>query len=231
MATKQRTLGKCVVYVRVSTEEQEESGHSLQGQENACRKYVLENGGSIEAIFSDVVSGKAKKRAKLDQAISIATRESAKLVFWDIDRMGRHEATCHKIKESVGFANLVFVNTPHMQELEFSIRVGMAAEELRKLSIRTKMGMLGAKSEGKQIGRNRGCTVSKEAHLKSIESRKGIAMEHTQLAKNVIEVERGKGLSYGKIAKLLIEYKVKTPKGGQWTATQVRRVALLYGFN
>jgi DNA invertase Pin-like site-specific DNA recombinase len=228
MSIKSKNLGVCVIYVRVSTEEQKESGHSLYGQEQACRKYVTENGGTVEAIFTDVVSGKAKKRAKLDQAISMAVRESAKLVFWDLDRMGRHEETCHRIKDLLGFSNLVFVSTPYMQELEFSIRVGMAAEELRKLSTRTKMGMAGARQAGKRIGRVLGCRVSEDARSKSIESRKGIAMEVNQLARNVIEVERAKGLSYNKIAQKLTEYKVKSAKGGQWTATQVRRVALLF---
>lgn len=52
-----------------------------------------------------------------------------------------------------------------------------------------------------------------------------------QLAKNIIEVETKKSLSYEKIAKLLTAYAIKTSKGGKWTATQVRRIAIREGFN
>lgn len=226
MLEKKSKLESCVIYVRVSTQEQKEDGHSLQGQEKACRAYVEANGGSIHAVYSDVVSGKAQKRAKLDHAIATAVREKATLVFWDIDRMGRHEATCHKIKDLLGFQNLLFVTTPYMQELEFSLRVGMAAEELRKLSARTKMGMAVAREKGKTIGRSRGCTISSEAIKKSIETRKEQTMQRSQAVKNIIVVERGKGLSYEKIAKKLTEYSFTTEKGSAWTGAQVRRVFL-----
>lgn len=230
MQDQNKKLGKCVIYARVSTSEQAQNGHSLKEQVELCRSYILARGGSVEEIFSDVVSGRSRKRAKLDQAIATAIRESARLVFWDIDRMGRHEATCHKVKEQLRFENLLFVNSPEMQEFEFSIRLSMAAEEARRLSSRTKMGLEGAKRAGKKLGSRKGCTISQNA----IEASKSAVGEIARTkpenlrAKSLVEVEIKNGLGLRAIARKLNEYKFQASRGGQWSSTQVGRLIQLY---
>jgi DNA invertase Pin-like site-specific DNA recombinase len=228
MKETNKKLGNCVIYTRVSTKEQQENGHSLKEQQELCQSYVLGHGGKVLAVYSDVVSGKSQKRAKLDLAVSLAIQEDAKLIFWDIDRMGRHEATCHRIKDKIQFKNLIFINNPNVDEFAFSIRLSMGADEARKISQRTKVGQAGARRAGKTIGREKGCEHSKNALEASIASRKEISKTMNIQAKNIIEVELKTGKSYQAIAKQLNAYQIKTAKGGLWSATQISRLVKMY---
>ena len=48
-----------VIYLRVSTEKQGESGLGLQAQEEQCRKFAEQEGVEVGAVYQDIISGAA----------------------------------------------------------------------------------------------------------------------------------------------------------------------------
>jgi site-specific DNA recombinase len=82
-----------VIYTRVSTTEQADSGAGLQAQEDAARRFAAAQGWTVAGVFTDAgVSGAAglEKRPALLEAISTLTRGGV-LVVAKLDRVSRGE--------------------------------------------------------------------------------------------------------------------------------------------
>jgi site-specific DNA recombinase len=82
-----------VVYLRVSTSEQTESGAGLAAQEDAARRFAAAQGWTVAGVHTDAgVSGAAglEKRPALLEAISTLTRGGV-LVVAKLDRVSRGE--------------------------------------------------------------------------------------------------------------------------------------------
>jgi site-specific DNA recombinase len=82
----------CVIYCRVSTEDQEREGSSLSTQLAACREYAINQGWTIVAEYQETASGANRNRPKLT-----IIREMVKsgrvdvLLSYDIDRLTRNQ--------------------------------------------------------------------------------------------------------------------------------------------
>jgi DNA invertase Pin-like site-specific DNA recombinase len=83
-------MTRIVIYLRVSTEEQGESGLGLEAQLAACRAYALRMGWEIAFIFQDELTGSTPldKRPGLIDAIAALTRGGVLLVA-KRDRLSR----------------------------------------------------------------------------------------------------------------------------------------------
>jgi site-specific DNA recombinase len=82
-----------VIYTRVSTTEQADSGAGLQAQEDAARRFAAAQGWTVAGVFTDAgVSGAAglEKRPALLEAISTLERGGV-LVVAKLDRVSRGE--------------------------------------------------------------------------------------------------------------------------------------------
>ena len=84
-------MAKVLVYLRVSTTDQAESGLGLEAQLAACQQWADKNGGVIEAVFRDEGISGAKgldKRPGLLEAIGALAKGDVLLVA-KRDRLGR----------------------------------------------------------------------------------------------------------------------------------------------
>jgi site-specific DNA recombinase len=87
---------RAVIYCRVSTEEQAETGYSLQSQVEACRKYAADNGFTIAGVFQDDCSGTKLDRPQFTAAREALTDHTAEaLIVYSSDRLTRKLA--HKL--------------------------------------------------------------------------------------------------------------------------------------
>jgi site-specific DNA recombinase len=82
---------RCVISVRVSTEEQASGGHSLEAQEKVCRALCAARGWDVVAVFSDPgASGKTDRRPGFQKMIAAVRAGQADIVMTHkLDRFSR----------------------------------------------------------------------------------------------------------------------------------------------
>lgn len=85
-----------IIYCRVSTKEQAESGYSLAGQEKHCHRYAEKSGFDVIKIF--IEKGESAKRAdrtelnRLLKFVSKNHKEISTLIVYKLDRLSRNLA-------------------------------------------------------------------------------------------------------------------------------------------
>lgn len=91
MPTLTNNPTRCVIYARVSTDEQAQHGTSLDDQVRRCRQWADEQGCQVVGTFADAgISGSLASRPKLDEMISTVRRGEAGIVLVaKLDRLGR----------------------------------------------------------------------------------------------------------------------------------------------
>lgn len=79
------------IYCRVSTEDQEREGTSLQTQLEACLKYCQEKGHQVTEQFTEIKSGLTLDRPKLDALRDLVRDEQIEVVvIYSLDRLSRN---------------------------------------------------------------------------------------------------------------------------------------------
>ena len=151
---------KCLIYTRVSTDQQENDNQIAQ----LC-EYAEKSGWEIVDIVTDVCSGgtAAEQRQGLSKVFSLASRKKFEvLLFWSLDRFSRegsrktleyltrldssgikwHSYTEQFISSCGIFADAII-----------SIMATLARQEKIRIQERTKAGLERAKRKGKILGR------------------------------------------------------------------------------
>jgi DNA invertase Pin-like site-specific DNA recombinase len=151
-------------YARVSTTDQ-----------NPALQLDALLGAGCERIFTDEgVSGAAKKRPQLDQALALIKRGDV-LVVWKLDRLGRSlshliELTSDIGQRGIGFRSLSeAIDTTRAQGKLMLHMLGALAEFERSLiAERTRAGLVAAKRRGAQLGRKRKLSEDQIAHARKL---------------------------------------------------------------
>lgn len=86
-----------VGYIRVSIQEQAESGSGLKAQEDQIREWAASNAYTVDHIYEDTHTGKGPdsliRRVGLQAAIKTAETEAIAIVVTSVDRLTRHDGT------------------------------------------------------------------------------------------------------------------------------------------
>lgn len=152
---------KVVGYIRVSTDEQAESGYSLAAQERAIRAYCETYGLELLGIESDEgLSAKNLKRPGVHRALD----HGVGLVVWRLDRLTRSlrdlsvllegpfsTRALHSVQERLD-------TTTATGRLVVNMLGSVAQWEREVISERTKAGMAEARRQGVRLGRPRKTT-------------------------------------------------------------------------
>jgi DNA invertase Pin-like site-specific DNA recombinase len=134
-------------YARVSTEEQDVAHQVLALKTFGCHQ-----------IYTDTVSGRAKRRPVLDRVLR-DLRPQDTLVVTQLDRLARNTIHWHKIMQEVYAAGATFKSLK--EDFSFNSSIGkfvlgmlslVAEFEVNLISDRTKSGLVAARAAGKQIG-------------------------------------------------------------------------------
>ncbi len=177
------------------------------------------------AEFTEIESGKKIDRPKLEKAISACRLHKAILVIAKLDRLARNAHFLLGL-EKTGL-EFVCCDMPTANRLTVGILAMVAEEEARLISHRTKVALAAAKARGVKLGTPRNATS--EGRLKGsklgVATRKVLSEERVADRLPYIKAAQEKGISslIG-IAKELNRQAIPAPKGGQWHASQVRRV-------
>jgi DNA invertase Pin-like site-specific DNA recombinase len=218
---------KLIVYRRVSTARQGESGLGLEAQEASVEGYAKGIGAEIIRTFTEVESGKRSDRPQLAKALAACRREKARLCIAKLDRLSRSvHFLSGLLKTGVDF---VCVEYPNADKLMLHMLAVFAEEEARQISVRTKAALLAYKARGGLLGaaRPNGHKLTgpgKNAAKRAGEaSRRNADDAYADLQETLIEMRRS-GLSFRAIARQLNDQGERTRQGCLWNAMQVRRV-------
>lgn len=208
---------RVVGYVRVSTEEQAESGAGLKAQRDAIRAEAARRGWELVRIYSDAASGKSMTgRPGLQEALGLLDKAKADtLIAAKLDRLSRSIVDFGTLMERArkrGWAlvalDLGVDTTTPSGELVANVMVSVAQWERRAIGQRTKDALAIKKAEGVRLGRPTTLRVEVPRRLYRLRSR---------------------GLTYQAMADLLNAEGVPTAQGGaKWYAATVRKVLVTY---
>lgn len=220
-------MQKFVVYYRVSTQKQGNSGLGLEGQREAVSRFTNNCRECILKEFSDIESGKHNNRAKLLQAIELCKKSGAKLLIAKLDRLSRNAGFIFSLRDSG--VDFVCCDMPEANTLTIGVLATMAQYERELISTRTKAALEAKKKRDNwKPGNPNGWTT--DAQEKATESKQAAAKanEKTIRAKaalrDIIQLAtyKSESLSIATAANRLNAYNLKTPKGKPFTPSNVR---------
>jgi DNA invertase Pin-like site-specific DNA recombinase len=154
-----------LIYLRVSTEKQEDSGLGLEAQRYACYQWIERHGGGIALEYIDIVTGTDRKRKELEQRPNLmeALRHlNAGDVFLVAkrDRLGRDpyvncmvERMIEKKQCRLVSANGEMDGAEPQDILMRRIIDAFAEYEALLISMRTKAALSRKKAKGDRLGK------------------------------------------------------------------------------
>ena len=155
MNTQQsHNTNKYVIYLRVSTKQQGDSGLGLEAQERDIDIFLNSyNKGQFEVIgkFKDVMSGKGsvEERPTFKKAVELAKQHNATLLAAKLDRLSRDVETVARLIKAV---NLKVATMPQADNFQLHIYSALAEQERKFISERTKSAMKVLKEKGVKVG-------------------------------------------------------------------------------
>ena len=202
-----------VAYLRVSTEEQGESGAGLAAQQEAITRDVERRGWVLVETHTDIASGKTRARRPglADSLDAVHSGRAGTLMVAKLDRLSRSlidfATIMAEAKDSgwnvVALDLGVDLSTPAGEFLA-SVMASMAQWERRIISQRTSDALAAIKREGRRLGRPVALDPRTEAMIVAL---------------------RNDGHSYYSIAKDLNHRRVELPGGGRrWHSASVRAI-------
>ncbi len=154
-------MTKTAIYCRVSTDDQEKEGTSLQTQLDACLKYCQEKGYQVARKFSETYSGLTLDRPKLNELRDLVRGYDLEvIVVYCLDRLSRDPAhgaiLFQQLEEHHVRLEAVTetIENTDMGKLISYIRGFASKVEADKIRERTMRGKLAHLKEGKLPARN-----------------------------------------------------------------------------
>lgn len=139
-----------ILYRRVSTVRQGQSGLGLESQEETVRRYVTGQNGTVVGEFVEVESGKNNDRPQLTLALNECRRLKATLVVAKLDRLSRNAEFLLRLQN--GNVDFVCCDCPNVDRFTVGILALVAQRERELISERTKSALQAAKKRGVRLG-------------------------------------------------------------------------------
>jgi DNA invertase Pin-like site-specific DNA recombinase len=203
---------KFIVYYRVSTQRQGQSGLGLEAQKHACAHY------DIVAEYTEVESGKKSNRPELAKALAHAKEIGATLLIAKLDRLARNVHFITGLLEAG--VPITCADMPEADRTFLQMAAVFAEWEGRRISERTKAALAAAKRRGVKLGSPNPAKGGAVTGKQRANATARVAPE----AMHVINALRKAGQSLRAIASALNDAQIPTAMGGQWHASSVRNL-------
>jgi DNA invertase Pin-like site-specific DNA recombinase len=212
---------KFVIYRRVSTSRQFNSGLGLEAQSESVRRYLSTKPDAV--VLADMVeaeSGKNDDRPILRQAVELCRKESATLLVSKIDRLSRSLRLIMMLEQyKVPF---IAADNPEMNELVCHIMVALAQSERKTIATRVRDALRQAKLRGVKLG---GPNIAEARQLANKVRTEKAKERNDRLRKVVQETMAKAGLTkLADIAQALNFRGIKTNRGCEFTPTHIHRL-------
>ena len=203
---------RLIAYLRVSTDEQGDSGLGLDAQREAATRFCEASGHRLVRVLSEVASArKTSKRVALEAALQAVEDGSADgIVAARLDRFCRSVVQADDILSRIERAGGTMIaldlgvdtSTP-AGRFVMNVLASVAQWELDVISERTRNALAAAKARGTRVGRP--CSYPPE------------------LGRRVMRL-RDDGVTYREIADTLTREGVPTAMGGPWQPSTLQRI-------
>ncbi|MCK4962027.1 MAG: recombinase family protein [Anaerolineales bacterium] len=218
------------IYCRVSTDNQEREGTSLQTQLDAILNYCQEKGYDVRHRFSETKSGLTLDRPKLDELRDLARNEQIDvLVVYSLDRLSRnpnhgviilndlekHKVTLEAVSETV--------DSSRVGKLMIYIRQWAAEQEIEDFKDRSRRGKKAMVQEGKYP---QGLGLGIYGYDWDTTTKKHQPNEYEAPIVNKIFTMISEGCTRMDIARTLNEQGIRTKggKGRSWHRATIERI-------
>lgn len=208
-----------VIYYRVSTKKQGDSGLGLDAQKRDVEIYLNNFCHTCEVVaeFTDIESGKTDNRPELSKAIEVAKSLKATLLVSKLDRLSRKVSFIASLLEDKSL-NFKVAVMPNADKFQLHIYAALAEQERDFISARTKAALAEAKTRGVKLGGLRDKTNERN------KARERQAIENAQQYRSIIEPLRAKGASLQAISEALNKAGLTTSRGSQFKPMTVKRI-------
>ena len=219
---------ECLAYIRVSTEEQADSGLSLENQRARIRAQAEANGWTLAAVFEDAgVSAKSLNRPALRAALK-ELRPGRVLVALKLDRFTRSVPDLYELDALVSERGGEWASvSEHIDTTTATGRMmrtfiaTIAEWERGIISERTAAALGEKKKRQEHLGAPPlGYRVIEAADGARLVIEDADEMTTVRVARELHQT----GKSLRQIGAHLVENGHRTKRGGQWTATAVRNL-------
>lgn len=222
-AGQKRFIGYC----RVSTENQMDNT-SLESQQKKIIDYCNFKGWELVNIYIEQGSGKSTAARPVFCEAMENLRNCDGLIVSHFDRLARNNKDLATLlddnfsetaKKELVITDLSIDTTSPTGRMILQIMSSVAEFELKKITERTQGGRKAkAEAGGYAYGSPKYGEKSEGGDLVVVDTEAEVI--------EIIRKHRRSGKSYDKIAQYLSEKKLPTKRGGQWTATMVRKIYL-----
>lgn len=199
-----------VVYYRVSTARQGQSGLGLDGQSTMVKEFLNPDDRVIEE-FTEIQSGKKDNREKLQSALKLVRKTKSKLLIPKLDRFSRKVSFVSSIIDQG--VEIVICEHPHITTFFLHLLSCFAEEERRQISERTKLALQEAKKRGVELGKNG--KVLSQINRRNKE-------EFVFSIRNSLDLVREECCSLSDMSRRLNEMEVSTYRKGRWYPQTVK---------
>ena len=234
MNTQQsHNTNKYVIYLRVSTKQQGDSGLGLEAQERDIDIFLKSyNKGQFEVIgkFKDVMSGKGsvEERPTFKKAVELAKQHNATLLVAKLDRLSRDVETVARLIKAV---DIKVACMPYADKFQLHLYAALAEQERDFISARTKAALQAAKARGVKLGgaANVGKThkVSSKTKLDNQKKYMTQTQPKYEYLRSALTNMRDNNYTYQQCADNLNLMGTLTPNNSKWCPVKVSR-ALTY---
>lgn len=210
---------KVVIYHRVSTKKQGESGLGLEAQQRDTDLFLSHYAGDHQVIetFVDVRSGKGSltDRPTLKAAVELCKQTGATLLVAKVDRLSRDvECVAHIIKH----VDVRIACLPFADNFQIHLYAALGQQEREFISQRTKAALQAAKARGVVLGGYKGDRETR------VEATKAAADERAESLRAEFQEMRRNGYTLKRMAESLNARGVKTARGSEFSITTCQRV-------
>lgn len=214
---------QAIIYCRVSTQEQADSGLGLEAQEQRCRSYCVANNWSIAGLYVDAgISAKSIDRPQLQHALEALTPNSV-LVVLKLDRLTRSIADLQPLSEQIDRAGAEWVSVQEKFDtsnatgrLMLRMILELSQWEREVIGERTSSALQQKKRRKERLGTTPLGFTTVEKQVVALPSEQVTVARAREL--------RQQGLSMRKIAAKLTDEGHKTKRGGKWQAETIAKI-------
>ena len=213
---------QCVIYYRVSTKKQGQSGLGLEAQRTIVENYIKNN--PVINEFTEIETGKSVNRPQLNKALECCKTNNATLIVAKLDRLARN---LHFVT-SLQAANVDFIccDMPTANRLTIHIIAAIAENEAQLISQRTKQALAEKKKQGIKLGnpQNNGLTRQSIAKGMNVRKENALCNERNKQAGTLILSLRNNGAKWAEIVRQLNLNGFRTRRECEFDITAVKRL-------
>ncbi len=219
---------KAAIYCRVSTDDQDKEGTSLQTQLEACLKYCQEKGYHVAHKFTETYSGLTLERPQLTQLRDLVIANNLDvIVIYCLDRLSRNATHGVILRDELDKHHIMLesvtedIDKSPLGEAITYLRGTFAQIEAEKIRERTMRGKLAHVKEGR-LPQGTGIGIYGYNWDKAT-GKRTIVEDEARIVQKVFRMAL-KGVSINQIAIGLNKQGIKSKSGSLWHPLTIRRM-------